>query len=224
MGGELQHHVGIRRHSLGMPFRQDLVRFDFPGLAGGRGADGEVRRPWPRSPRRPDPAHRSSTLRTSKSFVALVERMSRDRVDALAIDQSPFTEAASPRISALFAQHRLPAIANGRSFADQRLLLTYTVDLVEPFRQAAKQIDEILRDAKPVDLPVEVASKFELTVDTKTAKALGIVIPTALLVRADEVSTRHDCGWSIRLPIGAVGPSDAHREPWWPQTMTCRTR
>jgi putative ABC transport system substrate-binding protein len=115
--------------------------------------------------------------------------MSRDRVDALAIDQSPFTEAASQETSALFAQHRLPTIANARSFADQGLWLTYTVDLVEPFRQAAKQSDKILLGAKPADLPVEVASKFELTVDTKTAKALGIVVPVALLVRADEVST-----------------------------------
>ena len=66
-------------------------------------------------------------------------------------------------------------------------MLSYGPDLVDPFRRAASYVDRILRGAKPGDLPVQLPTKFEMVVNRKTAKALGLAVPTSILVRADEV-------------------------------------
>jgi putative ABC transport system substrate-binding protein len=87
----------------------------------------------------------------------------------------------------LAAAHRLPAIFSQRFFVAAGGLVCYGVDTVEIFRQAASYVDRILRGAKPSDLPVQAPTKFELIVNAKTARELGLTVPMTLLGRADEV-------------------------------------
>jgi len=90
-------------------------------------------------------------------------------------------------IIALADRHRLPAVYPYRFFATSGGFLSYGVDLLDLFREAPSYIDRILKGAKPGDLPVQLASKFELVVNLKTAKALGLTIPEPFLQHADEV-------------------------------------
>ena len=91
------------------------------------------------------------------------------------------------RISELAVQHRLPAMFDMRPYVDAGGLISYGADLLDIWRQAARYVDKILKGAKPADLPVEQPTRFELVINMKTAKALGITIPQAVLLRADEV-------------------------------------
>ena len=91
------------------------------------------------------------------------------------------------QLADLALKHRLPAIHAVKEYAQAGLLLTYGPNLQEMYRQAASHVARILRGARPADLPVELPTKFELVINRKTAKALGITIPKDLLLRADEV-------------------------------------
>jgi putative ABC transport system substrate-binding protein len=92
-----------------------------------------------------------------------------------------------PRVAALAAEHRLPAISLFRLFTTNGGLIAYGPDLTDLYRRAGGYIDKILKGTKPADLPVQQPTKFELTINMKTAKALGLAVPPSLLVRADEV-------------------------------------
>jgi putative ABC transport system substrate-binding protein len=87
----------------------------------------------------------------------------------------------------LAAQHRLPAIFNFRDFITAGGLMSYGVNVFEVHKRAATFVDKILRGAHPADLPIEQPTKFELVINLKTAKALGLTIPPSLLARADQV-------------------------------------
>jgi putative ABC transport system substrate-binding protein len=90
-------------------------------------------------------------------------------------------------IIALAARHRLPAVYPWRYFVAAGGLMSYGIDPVDEFRQAATYVDRILRGAKPADLPVQAPTKFETALNLKTAKVLGLTVPSTLLVAADEV-------------------------------------
>jgi putative ABC transport system substrate-binding protein len=91
------------------------------------------------------------------------------------------------RIIALAARHKLPAIYYERYFVAAGGLISYGPDFIDQFRQAASYVDRILKGEKPADLPVQAPTKYELVVNLKTAKALGLTVPMTLLDRAYEV-------------------------------------
>ncbi len=91
------------------------------------------------------------------------------------------------KLQALMQATRLPVAYGLRGHVAAGGLLSYDADLAASFRHAAKYVDKILKGAKPADLPVEQATKFELVINLKTAKSLGITIPKDVLLRADEV-------------------------------------
>src|SRR3974390_774265 len=100
---------------------------------------------------------------------------------------SPLTVNNRALIISLAARHRLPAVYPFRSFVDAGGLISYGPDPVDQFRQAAGYVDRILKGEKPAELPVQSATKFELVINLKTAKTLGLTVPPTLLARADEV-------------------------------------
>jgi putative tryptophan/tyrosine transport system substrate-binding protein len=106
---------------------------------------------------------------------------------ALVVAPTAVTILHRDLIIVLAAQHRLPAVYPYRYFAANGGFISYGVDLAEQYRQAAGYVDRILRGANPGELPVQLSSKFELVVNLKTAKALGLTIPELFLQRADEV-------------------------------------
>jgi putative ABC transport system substrate-binding protein len=87
----------------------------------------------------------------------------------------------------LAARHRLPSVYSYRYFANSGGLISYGPDPIDQFRRAAGYVDRILKGEKPGDLPVQAPTKYELAINLKTAKALGLAVPPTLLARADEV-------------------------------------
>ena len=91
------------------------------------------------------------------------------------------------KLIALAAQHRMPAVFYRRLFVAHGGLISYGADFIDQFRRAAGYVDRILKGEKPADLPVQAPTKYELIINLKTAKALGLTVPPAVLARADEV-------------------------------------
>ena len=100
---------------------------------------------------------------------------------------SPAQSAHRDLIASLAAKHRLPAIYGARLFAAAGGLMSYGADFLDQSRRAASYVDRILKGEKPADLPVQTPTRYELVINLKTAKALGITVPPSLLARADEV-------------------------------------
>jgi len=109
------------------------------------------------------------------------------RADSLLLFGDPFTSRHQRRIVDLAVKHRLPAMFFWREFAEGGGLMSYGPNLPATYRQAAVFVDKILKGAHPKDLPVEQPTKFELVINMRTAKALGLTIPPSLLAQADQV-------------------------------------
>ena len=140
-----------------------------------------------------EPAARSMKVRLQRfesqgpnEFAGAFAAMTRSHVDAVVIQEDGMLNDNTRAIADLAAQQRLSSIGL-KEFADAGGLMGYGVDRIELFRRAAYFVDRILKGAKPADLPVEQPSKFDLAINLKTAKALGLTIPASLLQRADQV-------------------------------------
>jgi putative ABC transport system substrate-binding protein len=117
----------------------------------------------------------------------VIEQFARESGSALLVLPDLFTATNRQSIIALAAHHRLPAVYPARYFVASGGLMSYGVELLETYRQAASYVDRILRGERPADLPVQQPTKYELVLNLKTARALGVEIPPTLLARADEV-------------------------------------
>ena len=126
-------------------------------------------------------------LRDPDQLDALFALMKKERASALLTIGDNLTLFNRAAIVRRVTQNRLPAMYGFREFVDDGGLISYGVNLPVMFRQAAFYVDKILKGAKPADLPVEQPTKFELVINLKTAKALGLTIPPSLLARADEI-------------------------------------
>jgi putative tryptophan/tyrosine transport system substrate-binding protein len=120
-------------------------------------------------------------------FYAAFATLPARRVGGLAIGSDPFFLGHSQQLAALAMRHTTPALSPYREFALAGGLMSYGSDIKDQFRLVGVYIGRILKGEKPADLPVQQASKVELIINLKTAKILGLTVPTALLVRADEV-------------------------------------
>jgi putative ABC transport system substrate-binding protein len=119
----------------------------------------------------------------SQAFATMTAR----RADAVSVITYPPYYGERKRIAELAATHRLPSTFDLREFVVDGGLMSYESSLADSFRRLATYVDKILRGAKPADLPIEVPTKFEFVINLKTAKALGLTIPSSVLARADEL-------------------------------------
>ncbi len=118
---------------------------------------------------------------------AAFQSMARQRVDGVIVLGDPMFFAERRRIAALAIEARLPTMFFGREHVEAGGLMSYGGNLLANFRRAADYVDKILKGTKPADLPVELPTKLELVINLRTAKAIGLTIPEAFLLRADEV-------------------------------------
>jgi putative ABC transport system substrate-binding protein len=125
--------------------------------------------------------------RDVKEIERSITAFARDPNGGIIVTGSPAATVHRKAIVALAALHRLPGIYYTRYFADQGGLISYGPDFVDQFRRAASYVDRILKGEKAADLPVQAPTKYELVINQKTAKALGLDVPATLLARADEV-------------------------------------
>ena len=126
---------------------------------------------------------RSQPADFNTAFTAIV----RARADALLVIPDPLMTIHTARIVEFATRNRLPAMEARSAFPQSGGLISYGIDYADHLRRAAGYVDKILKGAKPADLPVEQPTKFELVINLKTAKALGLTIPQSLLIRADQI-------------------------------------
>jgi putative ABC transport system substrate-binding protein len=129
----------------------------------------------------------SVEIRGPDDFETAFSAMTRERADALIAFSDPLFVLHGRRIADLAAKNHLPAVYAYREVVDAGGLFSYGPSISELFRRAAVYVGKILKGAKPADLPMEQPTKFELVINLKTAKALGLTIPQSLLIRADQV-------------------------------------
>jgi putative ABC transport system substrate-binding protein len=129
----------------------------------------------------------SLEVRSPSDFDKAFEDATRARAGALAVTPGAVLTANQKQIARLAAKNRLPSIFQSSEFADAGGLMAYGPDRADMYRRAATYVDKILKGAKPGDLPVELPTKFELVVNMKTAKAIGLTIPQPFLMRVDRV-------------------------------------
>ncbi len=126
-------------------------------------------------------------VRDADEFQRAVAAYVRGPTDGFIVLGGPRANAQRDLITAMIARHRIPAVYAARYFVTAGGLISYGPDLVDQYRGAAGYVDRILKGEKPADLPVQAPTRYELAINLKTAKALGLEIPSSVLARADEV-------------------------------------
>jgi putative ABC transport system substrate-binding protein len=129
----------------------------------------------------------TASVRSDAEIEETIVALGREPGGGLVVMAEPFTVAHRAPIISAAARNNVPAVYNLSAYARDGGLLSYGPDSVDTFRRAATYVDRILRGEKPGDLPVQLPTKFEMVVNRKTAKALGLAIPLLILLRADEV-------------------------------------
>jgi putative ABC transport system substrate-binding protein len=132
-------------------------------------------------------AVRSWEVRGTDDFDRVIVTMGKEHRDGLYVTGGPLTTANRKRIADLSAKSRLPSMYVRSEFVDASGLMSYGADLADSYRRVAYFVDRILKGAKAADLPVEQPTKFELVINLKTAKQIGLTIPQSVLYRADKV-------------------------------------
>jgi putative ABC transport system substrate-binding protein len=131
---------------------------------------------------------RSWEVRDADGFDRVFAAMGKERPDGIYVPPGgPLTRANGKRIAGFALKSRLPSVYHSREFVDAGGLMYYGADVADSYRRVAYYVDRILKGAKPADLPVEQPTKFELVINLKTAKQIGVTIPQSLLFRADKV-------------------------------------
>lgn len=126
-------------------------------------------------------------MKTREDVARILREITSDSVDAILILPDSLVVNMGEQIIEASGQKRIPVMFHERSWVERGGLASYGPDFTALARQAAGYVDKILRGARPGDLPVQQATRFELVINLKTAKGLGLVIPQSLLQRADEV-------------------------------------
>ena len=121
------------------------------------------------------------------TFEKVFQTVTRKRAGALLVEAGAFMSAHQKQIIELALKHRLPTMYSNPRYVDAGGLMTYSGDRSEQYRRAADYVDKILKGTKPAELPVEQPKKFELVINLKTAKQIGLNIPQSVLYRADQV-------------------------------------
>ena len=129
----------------------------------------------------------AAPVRKAEEIAAAFDKFQTNKAQALVVTQGQWLSGWLGSISEHAAKHRLPVVIGSRGYVEAGGLLSYTANSPDLYRRAAAYVDKIFKGAKPADLPIEQPNKFELVVNLKTAKALGITIPQSILVSADRV-------------------------------------
>ena len=130
---------------------------------------------------------RSWEVRASGDFDTVFAALKKERPDGLYVAQGPLMNTNQKRIVGLALTSRLPSVYIRREFVEAGGLMSYGVNIADSYRRVAYYVDKILKGAKPVDMPVEQPTKFELVINLKTAKQIGLTIPQSVLYKADKV-------------------------------------
>ena len=124
---------------------------------------------------------------SSAEIDAAFATMGRERPDAVLVGTTPFLNGRRVQLAQVAAFHRLPTIYAGREYVEVGGLLSYGSNIVDAYRQVGVYVGRILKGAKPAELPIVQANKFELVINAQTARMLGLIVPASLLNRADEI-------------------------------------
>jgi putative ABC transport system substrate-binding protein len=164
------HRVAVL-YDPGVTLAALVVKEELPGAARGLGL---TIQPW--------------EVRAADEFEQVFASLNKQRPDGLYAPAGPLVNSNLKRIAGLALKSRLPSTYDSREAVDAGGLMYYGADLVDSYRRVAVYVDKILKGTKPADLPVEQPTKFELVINLKTAKQIGLTIPQKLLARADKVS------------------------------------